>query len=291
MTPKNPANAVRAKLLERAHRDGEDYNRLLIRYAIERLLYRLSISPHAGDFVLKGATLFALWMGRPHRATKDLDLLSRGSPGVDRLVEVFRVIAAVDCPEDGMVFDPTGIVGEPIREEARYAGVRVVVSGSLAGAPVKVQVDVGLGDATVPPPTAVEVTSLLALPAPRLRAYAPETVVAEKLEALVQLGIANSRMKDFYDLDLLRRTFAFDDTLVEAVSATFTRRGTPIPSELPIGLSGDFAQDAVKLTQWSAFLRRAGGETDLGLAEVVAALRGWLWPVLIAAAVKAQPPS
>lgn len=291
MTSKNPANAVRAKLLERARRDGEDYNRLLIRYAIERLLYRLSITPHAADFVLKGATLFALWMGKPHRATKDLDLLSRGSSDVDRLVEVFRAIAAVDCPEDGMVFDPDSIVGEPIREEARYAGVHVVVSGQLAGAPVKVQVDVGLGDVTVPPPTFVEVTSLLALPTPRLRAYAPETVVAEKLEALVQLGIANSRMKDFYDLDLLRRTFAFDDTLVEAVGATFARRGTPTPTELPIGLSDDFAADAVKLAQWSAFLRRAGGEAALGLAEVVTALRGWLWPVLTAAAVKAHPRS
>jgi hypothetical protein len=289
VTSKNPANAVRAKLLERARRDGDDYNRLLIRYAIERLLYRLSVTAHADDFVLKGATLFALWMGKPHRATKDLDLLGRGSPEVDRLVEVFQAIAAVACPEDGMVFDPASVVGEPIREETRYAGVRVIVSGQLAGAPVKVQVDVGMGDATVPPPTVVEVTSLLALPAPKLRAYARETVVAEKLEALVQLGIVNSRMKDFYDLDLLRRTFAFDDTLVEAVGATFARRGTRIPNELPIGLSDDFATDAVKLTQWSAFLRRVGGETALDLAEIVTNLRGWLWPVLIAAAVQTHP--
>jgi len=282
VTAKNPANAVREKLLERARRDGEDFNRLLIRYAIERLLYRLSVSPHAVDFVLKGATLFALWMGKPHRATKDLDLLSRGSPDVDRLVEVFRAIAAIDCSEDGMVFDPASILGEPIRGEARYAGVRVVVPGRLAGAPVKVQVDVGLGDATVPPPPLVEVTSLLSLPAPRLRAYAPETVVAEKLEALVQLGIANSRMKDFYDLDLLRRTFTFDDTLVEAVGATFTRRGTPIPTKLPIGLSNDFAADVVKLTQWSAFLRRAGGD-DLPwrtLGDLVDVVRAFLDPLL-----------
>lgn len=283
MTSKNPAHAVRTRLLERARRDGEDYNRLLIRYAIERLLYRLSVTHHVDDFVLKGATLFALWMGKPHRATKDLDLLGRGSPEVERLVDVFRGIAAVDCPEDGMCFDPISVRGEPIREEARYTGVRIVVTGQLAGAIVKVQVDVGIGDATVPSPLFVEVTSLLALPAPKLRAYAPETVVAEKLEALVQLGMANSRMKDFYDLDLLRRTFVFDDTLVEALSATFVRRGTPVPHQLPLGLSDDFAADAVKLAQWTAFLRRSGGEADLVLAEVVAALRGWLWPVLTAA--------
>jgi hypothetical protein len=122
--------------------------------------------------------------------------------------------------------------------------------------------------------------SLLDLPAPRLRAYAPETVVAEKLEALVVLGIATSRMKDLYDLDLLRRSFPFDDTLVDAVTATFTRRGTPIPGAPPVGLSEEFAADAVKQTQWRAFLRKAGGEPDLELGAVVAALRSWLWPIL-----------
>lgn len=280
MTSKNQAISVRTRLLDRARRDGEDFQRLLVRYAIERLLYRLSASDHAGDFVLKGATLFALWMGKPHRATKDLDLLGRGSPDLARLVAVFREVAAVPCPEDGMAFDADGITGAPIREDATYAGVRVVVSAELAGARIKVQVDIGLGDATVPTPQLVEVASLLDLPAPRLRAYAPETVVAEKLDALVVLGIATSRMKDLYDLDLLRRSFPFDDTLVDAVTATFTRRGTPIPTALPVGLSDAFAADAVKQTQWRAFLRKAGGEPDLELGAVVTALRSWLWPIL-----------
>ena len=284
MKTKNTAISVRARLLDRARRDGDDFQRLLVRYAIERLLYRLSTTRHADDFVLKGATLFALWMGKPHRATKDLDLLGRGSPDVDRLVGVFQEIAAVVCSEDGMHFDPVGIEGAPIREEAAYAGVRVVVPADLAGARIRVQVDIGLGDATVPPPPLVDVTSVLDLPQPRLRAYAPETVVAEKLEALVVLGIATSRMKDLYDLDLIRRTFAFDDTLVAAVSATFARRGTPIPTDLPIGLSDAFAADAVKRTQWTAFLRKAGGEPGLELAAVVADLRAWLWPVLERAA-------
>lgn len=286
MRSKNPAHAVRARLAELADRDGEDYNRLLVRYAIERLLYRLAVSPHADDFVLKGATLFAFWLGKPHRPTRDLDLLGRGSPDEGRLLDVFRAVAAVACPEDGLVFDPDSVVGEPIREEARYAGVRIVLAARLVTGTVKVQVDVGLGDATVPAPTIVEIKSLLSLPSPRVRAYAPETVVAEKLEALVQLGLANSRMKDFYDLDLLRRTFAFDDTLVDAVSATFTRRGTPIPTEVPIGLRDDFGADSVKRSQWAAFLRRSGGEAGLDLAEVVASLRGWLWPVLVAVSAR-----
>jgi hypothetical protein len=280
MTERNEAVSVRKRLQERARRDGEDMQRLLVRYAIERLLYRLSSTEHAADFVLKGATLFALWMGKPHRATKDLDLLGRGSPDVERLVTVFQQIAMVACPEDGMVFDAASITGAPIRQDATYAGVRVVVPAALAGARIKVHVDIGLGDAMVPAPSFVEIASVLDLPRPRLRAYAPETVVAEKLEALVVLGIATSRMKDVYDLELIRRGFPFDATLIAAVAATFSRRGTPIPTTLPIGLSDEFATDRIKQSQWQAFLRKAGGEPELDLAEVVAALRAWLWPVL-----------
>ena len=283
MTGRDHGASVRPRLLARARKDGEDFQRLLVRYAIERLLYRLSISRHAEGFVLKGATLFALWLGRPHRATKDLDLLGRGGPDVDRLVGLFRDVASIPCPEDGMEFDGAAIVGAPIREEALYTGVRVTIPASLAGARIKVQVDVGLGDAAVPPPKEVEMPSLLDLPAPRMRAYAKETVVAEKLEALVLLGLATSRMKDLYDLDLLRRTFPFDDVLVEAVRATFGRRGTSVPEGVPIGLQDAFAEDAVKQTQWRAFLRKAGAEPDRELAEVVEGLRDWLWPVLQAA--------
>jgi predicted nucleotidyltransferase component of viral defense system len=284
VTERNHAASVRARLLARAREDGEDFQRLLVRYAIERLLYRLSVSPHAGSFVLKGATLFALWLGKPHRATKDLDLLGRGEPDVDRLVDLFREVAAIPCPEDGTEFDGAAINGAPIREEALYTGVRVAIPASLAGARIKVQVDVGLGDAAVPPPQEVEIPSLLDLPTPRLRAYAKETVVAEKVEALVLLGLTTSRMKDLYDLDLLRRTFAFDEELVSAVRATFARRGTSIPADVPIGLRDEFAEDAVKQTQWRAFLRKAGGDPTRELAEVIEGLREWLWPVLQRAA-------
>ena len=284
MTDRDHGPSVRARLLARARKDGEDFQRLLVRYAIERLLYRLATSPHADRFVLKGATLFALWLGRPHRATKDLDLLGRGGPDVDRLVDLFREVAGIPCPEDGMEFDGAAITGRPIREEALYSGVRVTIPATLAGARIKVQVDVGLGDAAVPSPQEVEIPSLLDLPAPRLRAYARETVVAEKLEALVLLGLATSRMKDLYDLDLLRRAFTFDEGLVAAVRATFARRGTDLPPDVPIGLRDEFAEDAVKQTQWRAFLRKADGDPTRDLVEVIVELRAWLWPVLQAAA-------
>jgi len=183
---------------------------VLIRFAIERLLFRLSESVHADDFVLKGATLFTQWLGQPHRATKDLDLMGRSGPDIGRLEQVFGEVADVPCVEDGVVFPSSEVVGRAIREDALYQGVRVVVPGHLAGARFKVQVDIGVGDAVVPPPERIEMTTLLPLPRPRLKAYARETVVAEKLEALVVLGLTTSRMKDIYDLDLLRERFAFD---------------------------------------------------------------------------------
>ncbi len=284
MSERNHGASVRARLLKLARATGEEFQRLLVRYAIERVLYRISGSPHRGAFILKGATLFAMWMGRPHRATKDLDLLGRGDPDVNRLIAIFREVVSVACPEDGLDFDRDGIQGRFIREEARYLGVRLTLPCSLARARIKVQVDVGLGDTVVPPPREVEVPSLLDLPVPRLKAYLKETVVAEKLEALVVLGLTTSRMKDLYDLDLLRREFEFDDLLVEAVRASFARRETPIPAELPIGLSDSFAADDIKRAQWKGFLRRSAGE-ERSLEEVVAGLREWLWPVLVAAAV------
>lgn len=274
------AVSVRARLLNLARQDGEDFQRLLIRFAIERLLYRLSKSEHSEDFVLKGATLFAQWLGKPHRATKDLDLLGRGGPDIDRLLQVFRDVAALACPEDGVVFDADAVVGRAIREDALYHGVRVVVPGDLAGARFKVQVDIGVGDAIVPRPEDVELVPLLPLPVPRLKAYAKETVVAEKLEALVVLGLATSRMKDLYDLDLLRERFDFDHALGESIKATFARRGTPIPEELPIGLNDAFALDEGKQVQWRAFVRKSGGESARDLGEVVRDLREWLWPLL-----------
>jgi predicted nucleotidyltransferase component of viral defense system len=286
---KNPAASARARLNHLSNTAGEEFQRLMVRYAIERLLYRLAESPRADDFVLKGATLFSLWLGAPHRATKDLDLLGRGEPDVARLVGVFREIVKVRCEEDGLVFSPEEIVGKPIREDSLYHGVRLVVPCHLDGARIKIQVDVGVGDVTVPPAPPVEFKSILGMPPARLRAYAPETVVAEKLEALVLLGMTTSRMKDLYDLELLQRHFTFDDTLVAAVKATFERRKTLLPLSLPTGLSDQFANDPGKQAQWAAFLRKSTSGEESRLADVVTTLRAWLWPVLQRAALSSPP--
>lgn len=286
---KNPAASVKARLLELHRRTGEGYERLLVRYTIGRLLVRLAESPYADDLVLKGATLFAHWLDAPHRATKDLDLHGRGAPEVERWVRMFQEIVQIPCAEDGLIFSPEQITGEPIREDARYHGVRLVLPFELDTGRMKLQVDVGMGDTIVPPPTTIEVGSMLGMPSARLRAYPPETVVAEKLEALVRLGLTTSRMKDLYDLELLHHHFTFDDTLIAAVKATFERRETPLPLSLPIGLSVEFADDPGKLAQWAAFLKKATRDDHRPLAEVITTLREWLWPVLQRATLSSPP--
>ncbi|MEM6559788.1 MAG: nucleotidyl transferase AbiEii/AbiGii toxin family protein [Myxococcota bacterium] len=267
---KNIAASVRARLLNIARENGEDYNRILLRYVQERLLYRLSQSAHARDFILKGAALFSLWDGQPHRPTKDTDFLGFGEPDPVKVRDVFRAIAAVPCPQDGLVFDPDGIEAAPIREQALYDGIRVTIPVSLGTFTTRTQVDIGFGDATVPEPVDAEFPTLLDLPAPRIRAYRPETAIAEKLEAIVSLGMTNSRVKDFYDLSVLLKRSDFDPhQLSQAVRATFARRGTALPSGRPLGLSHAFATDPRHLAQWRAFVGRLENDEAGELGEIV----------------------
>jgi predicted nucleotidyltransferase component of viral defense system len=207
---KDVGASVRARLLQLAQRRGDDFQLLLTRYANERLLYRLTQSQHGSLFLLKGATLFTLWTGHAHRATRDLDLLGFGEPSVERLRTIFTEVVAFDVDDDGVVFDVSSLEVEPIREDQRYGGIRLVLTARITNAQVRLQVDVGFGDAVTPEAQVVEFPPLLDFPAPKLRAYPKETVVAEKLEALVQLGLANTRMKDFYDLVALSNLFEFE---------------------------------------------------------------------------------
>ncbi len=277
--------SVRARLLKLARERKEDFQLVLTRYANERLLYRLATSPHRNNFVLKGAALFTLWTGTPHRATRDLDLLGFGNHDDDWVSKVFAEILTSAVIDDGVDFDARTLSVAPIREDQEYGGIRVLIDAQITAARIKLQVDVGFGDAVTPTPELVDFPTLLDFPAPTLRAYPRETVVAEKLDAMVQLGLANSRMKDFFDIRLLSRLFEFDGTtLAQAVAATFARRGTPLPVELPIALTQEFSADKGKETQWTAFVRKAGLSTTSGtLPEVVAELRDFLEPVIAAA--------
>ena len=275
--PKNVAASVRARLLNRAKESGSDYGLMLTKYALERLLYRLSVSQWSDAFLLKGALLFDLWFDQPHRPTRDIDLLGFGSSEVDDVAAVFRDVCALAC-EDGMTFDATTVRAAGIRKEANYAGVRVTLLGILDGARCAIQIDVGYGDAITPEPEQVSFPVLLEdMAAPVIRAYPAYTVVAEKYQAMVSLGMANTRLKDYFDLWVLAKHVPFDSKLLQqAIAATFARRGTPMPQELPLGLSDAFTQDSIKIQQWKAFL----GKNKLQappLDELVSELRPLLW--------------
>ena len=253
----NRAASIRARLKQHADETKEDFNLILTRYGTERLLYRLATSEHATQFVLKGALLFALWYGQPHRPTRDADLLGFGPDDPQVLAAVFQSLCAMPV-DDGMQFDAASVRVGTIRTEARYGGVRIDIRATLDNARIALQVDVGFGDAVTPaPPTIIYPSLLRDVPTTPLRVYPKATVVAEKLHAVCILGLTNSRMKDYFDLDLLLQDREVDDAeLRSAVTATFQRRQSPIPAALPIGLSDAFAADRGKRTQWTAFLRK-----------------------------------
>lgn len=282
MNQRNLAASVRARLLNKARANKLDFNLLLTRYAIERMLYRLSISTQRAQFLLKGALLFDLWLDVPHRPTLDADLLGFGSSEISDLEMLFREICRIDV-EDGIVFDADTVEATEIRKDANYAGVRVTLLGRLDSARCPVQIDIGFGDIVTPGPEVAKYPVILAeMPQPELRVYPRYTVIAEKLEAMVSLGMLNSRMKDFFDLCMLSRHSELDGAvLAAAIRATFERRGTRVPTGVPLSLTDQFALDEHKDRQWQAFQRKNKLEAT-PLPQLIAELRDFLLPVLAA---------
>ena len=284
---RNLAASVHARLLKRAKAENRPFTEFLQYYAMERFLYRLSRSPEVDRFVLKGALMLPFWGGPLTRATRDVDLLARRTGDVDDFVSIVRsCLQLTDLPDDGMSFDPDGVTGEEIRADATYQGVRVRLRGTLGKARVVLQVDIGFGDAVVPAPVRVLYPSLLDGEEPHLLAYTPESAIAEKYEAMVSLDLANSRMKDFYDVWLLAGSRSFDGAVFcEALRATFARRKTALPTTLPTALTPTFATDATKRTQWKAFVRKTRLSTaPPDLPAAVDLIRALLWPPTLAAA-------
>jgi predicted nucleotidyltransferase component of viral defense system len=284
--PSALATSVRQRLLDLSRERGEDFQLILTWYASERLLYRLGSSKHAETFVLKGAMLFPVWDSRSYRPTKDLDLLGYGDASSERLTAIFKEICQSNVEPDGLDFDVQNIRVAEIREDQEYQGQRVQIIAYLGRARINLQIDIGFGDVITPAAEEINYPTLLDFPAPHIRAYPRETVIAEKLQAMVALGMLNSRMKDFYDTWMIARRFEFQGTvLAEAIKSTFNRRNTEIPASLPSALSDEFASDPGKITQWTAFLRRTGLEDSAAdLDHVIDELRTFLMPPVVAAA-------
>lgn len=275
-------------MLTLAKERGDDYSLLLNRFGLERLLARLSMSPHADRFLLKGALLFALWYDTPHRSTRDADLLGFGPDDEASLIGTFCELAAMDL-SDGIVFDAESVKGDAIREDNPYGGTRITLAARIGSARCALQIDVGFGDAVTPEPQTVAYPTLLDdFSVPTLRVYPVYTVIAEKYHAMVMLGPANSRMKDFFDLAVIARRTELDGaTLAAAIGATFTRRQTALPNERPLALTRGFSEDATKLRQWQAFLNRNRIEAA-SLGETVALLENLPWPPTEVAAANSQ---
>jgi predicted nucleotidyltransferase component of viral defense system len=254
---KDLAASVRARLLNIAKSESTDFNQVLIRYALERLLYRLSTSAYSDRFLLKGALLFNLWYDMPHRPTRDADLLGFGPSDLDSIAQTFREIASITV-EDGITFDPASVTVEEIRKDAGYEGARVLILGELSRARCKTQIDIGFGDAVTPGPVEAEYPVLIEdFPAPRLRTYPIYTVLSEKLHAIALLGMTNSRLKDYLDLSVILERETIDEKmLAKAIAATFLRRGMDVPSSIPLGLSDEFANDASRQAMWQSFMMK-----------------------------------
>lgn len=280
--PTDISASIKQRLLNLQRTTGEPFDLVLLRYANERFLYRLTKSRFADRFVLKGAMLLVHWIDKPHRPTRDVDMLGFIENSVSEVSAVIKEILDTLVQEDGLIFDTGSVRVEAIREEAEYGGMRAKLKCYLGKATITLQVDIGFGDA---PGRVEEITlrPMLDQPAPVMRAYPMETVIAEKFHAMVEKGIANSRMKDYIDVWLLSQEFDFSGkSLASAIAATFSSRGLALPSETPVALTAAFSSDAGKITQMRSFI---AGKTNLEagsveLSEIVDELRGFLMPVV-----------
>lgn len=277
---KDIAASIRQKLLNLARERQEDFDYVLRQYVMQRLLYRLSRSDYVEQFLLKGALLFWVWNEDFYRPTRDIDLLTFGDNDVPYLIDVFVQVVTVDVVDDGLVFDVDSINGIRIKEDADYSGVRVTGFANLSKARIPFQVDIGYGDIVIPAAEEAKLPTFLDLPSPQLKIYPVYGVIAEKFQAMVILGLANSRMKDFYDINVIAHTMALDgDLLSRAVKATFERRKTPISTELLYVFGGEFAQDKDKKTQWKAFLNKNNLSNKADFSETVGEICGFIEPV------------
>ena len=275
---RNIAASVRQRLLDLARRERQVFDVVLVAFGLERLIYRLSVSEYRDRFVLKGGMLVTLWTEDPGRFTRDVDFLGFGEDDEASLREAFEAILSIDAG-DGLVFDTANLTAAPIRDDQVYGGMRLKTVARLGTTRIPITVDIGFGDALAEPGYRIDYQSLLDFPAANIRAYSPETVIAEKFQAVVALGIANSRMKDYYDLWSLPKSVPIDrERMRAALRKTFVRRNTELPVARPSGLSVEFSQDPEKAAQWAAYSEAT--ELDaMSFRSVVDEIWEWIAPI------------
>lgn len=279
---KNVPASVRQRLLNVAKKTDDEFQALLTRYALERLLFRLGKSAHREELVLKGAFLYLAWGEAASRPTKDVDFLASGEAEIERFVDLTKDICSIHDPSDGLEYETDSVSGKPIREQPLHDGIRIHLLAHLGNARIPLQIDIGFGDAVSPDPVDISYPTILDLPAPSVRAYRIETVIAEKFEALVSIGQATSRLKDFFDIWRFSSVFSFDGGLLQRTfESTFDRRRTPVPAGDPPALGTDFSSDPNRMRQWDRLVARfAGDELIPSLAEVCEQIRTFVAPII-----------
>ncbi len=283
---KDISASIRARLKNIAKEEKTDFNAVLTRYGLERLLYRIGQSEYANQYLLKGALLFNLWYDMPHRPTMDIDLLGFGNNELDYLTGVFKEICLISA-DDGIIFDEKSVAADTIKKEGGYTGARIELFAELSKARIKIQVDIGYGDVVTPGPIDSNYPVLISdLPPPKIRTYPIYTVIAEKLHAIALLGMANSRLKDYLDLYVLLKNEDLDEkTLVDAIISTLTQRGMAVPENLPIGLTSEYSQDGSRQAMWNSFLNK--NEVELRpLPEVVSSIGDFIQPIFVIASTR-----
>jgi len=273
--------SVRERLKQKFPGFGYDFHVLLTHYALERLLYRLGRSHYRDRFMLKGALLFKVWYDQPVRSSMDADLLGKGPSDIPKMEKIFRDLCRASVEPDGLEFLADTVHGEEIRENSEYQGIRLTLAAVLAGARIHLQIDIGFGDAVIPQAKTIKYPVLLDFPAPSVKAYTLYTYIAEKFQTIVDKGLANSRMKDYYDLWYISRHNEIDGvTLSKAITATFKRRKTELPRSLPEGLDKGFSSDPAKQRQWTSFLEKNKPRETQELIAAVDGIQGLLMPVV-----------
>ena len=278
---KNIAASVHQRLLNKSRESSRPFNELLQHFAIERFIYRLSKSPHADRFILKGALMFAAWIGSISRPTMDIDLLGKIENSLELIRTVIKDACTMEVENDGIVFHKDTVTAARITEDADYSGARVMLRGNLGKIRLFLRIDIGFGDVIIPGPSKVKYPVLLDFPPPELNGYTRESTLAEKFQAMVKLGLLNSRMKNFYDIWFLSQMFNFKgETLVEAIEKTFEKRKTPLPKELTI-FTPSFMKDENKQAQWQGFINKTKlGDAPKSFENVIAGIKIFLQPVV-----------
>ncbi|MEI6697340.1 MAG: nucleotidyl transferase AbiEii/AbiGii toxin family protein [Bacteroidota bacterium] len=275
----NRAVSIRARLLNLAKKEGIDFQNIIIRFLHERLLFRISVSDYSQQLILKGGAFIYAMQGLKSRPTIDVDLLgTQISNDIEVLCDVFRQICTIQS-DDEVSFNPESVVGELITQQDKYNGVRLNIEATFHTVRQRIQVDVGFGDIVIPHVQELEYPILLDdMQIPIIQAYSKETVIAEKFQAMIELSVANSRMKDFYDVYNLLADNQFDnDTLEEAIKATFKNRGTSYAKDHAL-FTLEFATNPQRKRSWSAFLNKINRANNLDFEEVMRLINERLLP-------------